>query len=933
MTHSPATGRTQRLHRESEIEFPPSMTGPDLIETGKRLIEEARQDLIESTHSSAASRSAAGRFTRFHDALLRELYRYFVQKWEDEGRGSPGSLCLAALGGYGRRDLCLRSDVDIMFLVGDRSLQQEEFIKQFLHVLYDWRLDIGHSVRRISDCLAVIHNDLESTTSMLESHWLAGSRPLFQHYQETFLRAVRGGGRRWFVQTKSREWQNRREKYDSSVYLLEPNLKEGTGGLRDLHSVRWLLLVVEATRELSRLEELKILTADELRALRKAEEFIGKIRNALHALSPRKTDVLTFQAQIAISRNWNYAEEKGHLAEEVLMREYYRHARVVDKLASRAFSVLVRREKGGLGNVLGSLKRKRLDSQTFMQGDVIFPDDRHLAGMLSQPVLMFRLFARARKLGLRVSERARAGIEKMVPRLDPSFREDAACRDYFWEIITGPTGTARTLADMHDCGLLSAYFPEFEHVHCMVRMDHYHRYTVDEHLLKSVEVCERLLKDAPEMLGHAAGIIQKVERLDLLYMALLFHDVGKGRGKGHALIGGQIIQRIGHRLALPQADIDILSFLILSHLKISHVSQRRDLDDPRVAREMAEAVRTLDRLNLLYVHSVCDLMAVSPDAMTQWTATLYENCYRATAAALSGAQAPDEADEIDLRRMAVAIERELEAIGPSSKSGEPEARSRKERKLGDFLESVPERYVKATPVRVIAEHFLLLNELDERTRVQWRLDAGPGISELSVCSVDMPGTFAMICGALMAKGLNIRSAQIFSTTDGFAINRFQVTDLNNKPLPAGYRLERLRADLNKVFLDRMTIDELIEHYGAESAKRAPVISPRASEIRFDNEGSQHTTIVEVRSADRPGLLYRIARVFDEFKLNIHRAMLTTEAYGVMDVFFVTDLEYNKIFDAQKLARLESRMKDELDATGEAKSPGGSAAGTPESGPS
>jgi [protein-PII] uridylyltransferase len=307
-------------------------------------------------------------------------------------------------------------------------------------------------------------------------------------------------------------------------------------------------------------------------------------------------------------------------------------------------------------------------------------------------------------------------------------------------------------------------------------------------------------------------------------------------------------------------------------------------------------------------------MAVSPEAMTQWTAMLYENCYRVTAAALSGAAPPGAAEGIDVKAICEGVLRQLERSGAEPPEDE-EAAGRLRRRVEAFVESVPPRYLRSTDFETIARHFRMIGELDDKTRVQWTLEAGPGVSELSVCSVDRPGSFAMICGALMAKDVNIWSAQIFSTNDGFAINRFQVTDLNNQPLPAGFRLERLRTDLNKVFCERMTMEELLEKYGSETVRRAAVIAPRASEIRFNNEGSQHFTIVEVRSADRPGLLYRIARVFDEYKLNIHRAMLTTEAYGVMDVFFVTDLEYNKIDDLPKMNRLEARLKVELDGEG------------------
>lgn len=892
-----------------EIEFPPEMTPADVLEHGKALLAHARAQLIEINRKST-SRQACQRFSKFHDALLKALFKHVAQKFEAEGKEGPGSLCLMALGGYGRRELCLHSDVDILFVTGEKKPSQEEFIKQYLHTLFDWRLEVGYGVRRIEDCLLTINTDLESVTAMMESRFLIGSKPLFTHFQEAFYRALRGGGRRWFLQNRLTEWKERQERYENSLYLLEPNLKESKGGLRDIHNVRWLLLFQSGSGELSQLEDAGIISQNELRHLRQAEEFILKLRNELHALNPRKGDVLTFQAQVEITKLLGYEGTETMLAEEALMHEYYRRAREIAKFTNRAAACILRNERSTLGAMLGSLKRKRIDKHLLQQDGAIFVDDKFPNYLKEDPVRIMALFAKARKLGLRVSERTRDAIQAIVPKIEESFAEDQQAAKHFMEIMRGPENVARTLADMHDCGFLSAFIPEFARITCMVRMDHYHRYTVDEHLIKAVEIAERLGNEPKDKRTHPAQVLNEIKRRDLLNFSLLLHDVGKGFGKGHALRGGQIIQRIGQRMGLEHDDIEMLRFLVLSHLKINHVSQRRDLDDPAVARQMAKEIGDLDRLKMLYVHSVCDLMAVSPEAWTEWKAQLYEVCYRVTARALEGAEAGH-----DVEPPATPMQKRVWEflLNHPEKPITNENREQMEKRLEEFIESVPDRYLQATHPQYIAEHFRLLLQLDEKNKIEWSLDTGHGLSELTVCSADMPGTFAMVCGALAAKDINIWSAQIFSTLDGYAINRFQVTDLENKPLPAGFRLERLRADINQVMLGKKTIEELIAKYQGHSAqKRPPDIARRASEIWIDNEASKQFSVLEIRTWDRPGLLFSIATVLDRHKLNIYRAMLNTEAYGVIDVFYITDLEFNKLHDETQISRLVADLKLAID---------------------
>ena len=741
---------------------------------------------------------------------------------------------------------------------------------------------------------------------MIESRWIVGSHPLFQHFQEVYCRTLRGSGRKWFLQAKFDEWHSRHEKFDSSVFLLEPNVKETTGGLRDIHAVRWAAFIATGIPELSGLREFGIWTPSEYDKLRDAEDFILKLRNELHALSPRRNDVLNFEPQMEIARRLNYSSIEPLVPEEVLMRDYYRRAREIAKYCTRAFFLLMRREKSSLGTLVGSLRRRRIDRHYLTQDGVIFLDEKHRDRLGEDHSRMMELFARARQLGLRVSERTRDVIEKIVSTLDEEFSESPENHKNFMEILRGPKHVAQTLSDMHDCGLLSAYIPEFERVHCMVRVDYYHRYTVDEHLIKAVEIAERIRTSPPEDRSHAAEIAAQVKRYDLLNLSLLLHDIGKGYGKGHALLGGQIIQRIGLRMELEPEEIETLRFLVLSHLKISHVAQRRDLDDPEVALQLANEVGDMDRLNLLYVHSVCDLMAVSPAAMTDWKAQLYETCYRSTAAAITGA-----ADGEDRSRtiLSATCDRVWEYIEEQSQvNTDNESGTTLRRHLEEFLHNVPTRYLQSTHVEYIAKHFLMQQELDETTRILWSLDSGIGVSELTVCSADLPGAFATTCGALASKDISIVSAQIFSTLDGYAVNRFQVLDSHGKPLPEGFHIERLRADLNQVLLGKKEMKALVQPYRWDTTKGRSLRSRIPSEVRVNNDASRDSTILEIRTVDRPGLLYEIALLLDGFKLNIQRAMVMTEAYGVMDVFYVTDLEYNKIHDEHQVEKLTSALK-------------------------
>jgi [protein-PII] uridylyltransferase len=868
-----------------------------VVASAREALEGARRRWAE-THRSESAVAACERLSDFHDALI---VSFLERAGARSGRDFKG-LAVAALGGFGRRELSPRSDIDLLFLVGERGAGVEAIVRETLHPLFDIGLDVGYAARTVEEALAVIGSDLESATAMLESRLLAGDAALFEDFHRRFGEALRGPGRGWFFRARLEAWRRRREKYDDSVYLLEPHLKEGSGGLRDGDCVRWLLDASERTTDFGALTRLGICAEDEVKRLLEARDFILRVRNELHSLWPRKSDLLNHQAQAAIAPRLGFEPVERTTAAEALMHAYYRRARDVARIAGRAFRALLRRESDEAGPILPPRPAEKIDGLTIGEDGFVDLEPDRAARLEAEPETMPALFAQARRSGLRVGEATRALIERIVKEAGGGLSENPVASRHFLDLLGEARGLARTLEDMHDCGLLTAILPEFERVHCMVRIDHYHRYTVDEHLIHAVGNVERLLDDPPESCKRAAEVARRIERLDLLHLALLLHDVGKGYGKGHALLGAQLIQRIGRRLGLEKEDVETARFLVLSHLKLSHAARRRDLEDPHVAQELAGEVRTAERLDMLYVHTVCDQMAVSPEALTDWRARLFETCHRVTARALAGvgAVAPRKAPDVE------AIgRRALEFLGEGSVEATRGG-------LADFLAEAPDRYLRATPPEFIAEHYRLSRKLDERERVEWSVKPGQGASELIVCSADAPGTFAMTCGALAARRINIRSAQIYSTSGGLAINRFQVTDSREKPLSPELRLKRLRSDLNRVFLGELTMEELMARHDRRAHRAGPPVFVWPTEVKLDNDSSREFTILEVTAVDRPGLLYRIARTLDAEKLNLHLALVTTESYRVVDVFYLTDLEANKIDDIPRVERLRRALIEALD---------------------
>ncbi|PKO16544.1 [protein-PII] uridylyltransferase [candidate division BRC1 bacterium HGW-BRC1-1] len=823
------------------------------------------------------------------DAIMKSVYDWLVEEACLDSADCD-RIAVIAQGGYGRAVLNLHSDVDVLFLMPENSRPSEQaFIRSFLYILWDLaKFDLGYAVKKPSEALAAVGSDLDSTTALINMRLIAGNKFAVDELAHNLSKRLSGSGRRWFVESKVAEWRNRREKFGSSVYLLEPNVKDGEGGLRDVHSLQWLSFVLLETSSLEILVERDILEPEELLRVLQGLDFLLSVRTLLHSIDGRKQDALTFDKQPAVARALNYTSDAQLLAEERMMKDYYLHARTIDRYSQKATRILTLRAQNSREISPEGNRPKTIDAHYHQRDGVMFLNDAHSTLFIDEPWRVMDCFRIAARKKVVLSEELKDHIMAARSVTDTeAFRSSVRCRDIFMEIMGLRSGTADAVHAMHDTEILNDYMPEFRKLFCLVRIDHYHRYTVDEHLIKCVEASEALLDDSKIHRPELVVVAHSIGRRDLLNLAILLHDIGKGEGHGHVLRGAIISKHMTQRMGLNADEQEIVRQLILQHLRMAHISQRRDLEDPTVIHEMANHVHDAELLKMLYILTYCDTRSVGPNTWSDWKAILLFDLFRKTMLVLEGKNPIPAVDE-DTR---LRVTRELRELLDSS--FEPAVIER-------FVNNASSKYLNLNPPVKMARHLRMLEHLSPEHRIYWESDEPPGMNytEITAVSYDRPGFMSHVCGALASKDVNILSVQVFSTSDGYAIDTFQVTNLLGDKLPTGFRLDRLRDDLNTVLLGQAKPEEKFPRRKPRRARQAEVSVKKPAQLIFDNDSSPDFTVLEVKAHDRPGLLYDITHICAEQGYYIHLAMITTEAYRVVDVFYVTDLEFNKMTPAQ-----------------------------------
>ena len=873
----------------------------ELAERRRRLrLEVLRQhlasnvDFLRAAHLGGASgQQSVQAYAAFMDGFLGTLYRLAVDDARREGLTAT-PLVLVALGGYGRGELHPLSDLDLMVIYdGEMGPYVQRATQGLLYALWDLGLQVGHAVRSLPDCLAMARTDFPSRTSMQQARFLVGDRRLFNRFRKVLAENVYQKDFAQFLETTLTERDQRYRKFGGSPYMGEPNVKESAGGLRDIHTAMWLASTKFGTRTLRELADKRLITAREQKAADEALTFLWRVRNELHFLSGHKNDVLSRDVQPQIAKNFGYTADELSLGVEKFMRDYYLHARVIHRVSRR----LIARCRETLSR-RASVQR-RLRQEALADGLIVIDEQLHLAqpdgrAFREDSLRLLKVFWHSHQLGFELGIDVERAVEESLDLIDDDFRASAEARDLFLGICRNWGRAAQTFREMHELGVLGRYLPEWGALTCLVQYDVYHKFSADQHSLIAVQNLEALAPGQSADSEGNAQVVSELERPGLLMLGMLLHDIGKGRGHGHVAKGIPLIETLTARIGLSPDDADTVIFLVAHHLTMSHIAQRRDIDDPKTVESLAGVCRTRERLRMLYLLTCADMRAVGPGVMTGWQAQILWDLYARTLAHLTGGRRERPTREAVAQRVIEAMRGEVPRTT-----------------LAAHLAMLSERYLATTSPQRIAAHLRLLDRLAEEGVLATELFHHPdlGSSELVVATRDVPGLFSLIAGSLAAQGINILSAQIHTRVDGIVIDTFQVNDPFGEAVTEEARWRRTLEALRRVLRGEVSVEELLArrravHPGAEGVAGPPKIS-------LDNQLSDSHTVLEVKCPDRVGLLYVITRTLSAHGLDIASARIATEIDQAYDTFYLTDRQGRRLEDEAAMTRVRDSLEDAL----------------------
>ncbi len=831
------------------------------------------------------------------DGIVAAIHTYTLAASLAEETPTPGepTFALIATGGYGRGVLAPYSDIDLLFLsdapLGPQGRRAVEFL---LYLLWDLGLKVGHATRTIPECIEDAKGDVTIQTALIDARFLAGNRAVYERFDEAFLAARRSSGLGPFLAAKRAERTARHARYGDSPYLVEPHVKEGRGGLRDLQTLYWL---ARHAFGVQRMPELVgpdspgggLLTPQEARSIRRAWNFLWTVRFHLHYVTGRAEERLTFDLQPVVGARMGYTRHGVQDGVERFMKHLFLTARDVVRLTRLLEPAIERAALGPPAVVPAGDAALSQAGMALADGKVLFAPDRQVA---EDPAIMLRLVRAARDRGLEIHPLAHRALIRNA-RYAVQLRDDQAASALFLDLLTGKD-SARWMRVLNEVGFLSRYMPDWARIVGLMQFDTYHVFTVEEHTIEAIGVlCALERNELNEIAPVASELIGQVQSRRALYVAVMLHDIAKGRGGDHSELGAQVALDLCPRLGLSPEETETVSWLVLNHLLISATAFKRDIDDPKTILDIAETVQSPERLRLLLVLTVADMRAVGPKVWNGWKATLLRELYWRVAEVLAGGLSVPERDTRVARARAAAASL-LETMPKAD--------------VDRFLGLGYPGYWLSFDPDTHARHAEMIRDAESDQApltVRTRVIEARSVTEVTVYCTDHPGLFSRIAGALAVAGASIVDARIHTMTNGMALDTFWVQDAAGGAFDAPHRLARLSVLIEQSLSGRLRLETEIGKLRREPARlRAVTIPPR---VVLDNHASNTHTVIEVNGRDRPGLLHAVTAAISGQGLQIASAHITTYGVRAVDVFYVKDVFGLKVENDRKLATLRSAL--------------------------
>jgi len=864
------------------------------------------QRRFESQDASGAATLRAGAYLL--DQIIRTLHEFTITNVYPDIKDED--MALIATGGYGRAEIAPQSDLDIMFLIPKhKPATVTQAVEWMLYMLWDLGLKVGHATRSVEETVEMAKSDITISTSLLEARCLSGNMKLFKAFEKSFEMNVMRGTESEFVKAKLEERDDRHDRMGDTRYVLEPNLKDGKGGLRDLQTLLWIAKYLYRVNTVADLVASGVLDKIDAKRFKKAQRFLWTVRCHLHYVSGRPDETISFDVQAELAERMGYMDREGSSAVERFMKHYFLVAREVGDLTRVICAVLEHEhsKKPLLTIPSFNFRKKHVPGFKLERGRLnvlgveVFKDD---------PIKVLRLFAEAEKFDLDIHPEALRLVQRNLRLINGKVRKSPEANALFLDMLCSTKGPRLVLNRLSESGVLGRFIPDFDFVTAQMQYDMYHVYTVDEHTIRAIDILSRierglLAEDHPV----STEAINDIQSRRVLYVAVFLHDIAKGRGGDHAEEGAKIAKKLCPRFGLNAWESETVQWLVLNHLNMNRTAYKRDLSDPQTAKDFAALVQSPERLRLLMILTVADTRAVGPTVWNGWKASLLRELYFATQEEMSGTlplQRRDSRATQVCEQLSTVLSQGPDAVTPED--------------IEWFLDKGHSNYFLSFDVDTLANHAkIVLAAKDEEAPlyIETRTVEDIDVTEVMIHAVDHPGLFSCITGAMALSGASIVDAKITTLGNGTALDSFWVQDVEGHAYTGAARLKRLKTRIEDAISGRMRPKaELESERSRRLTSRTEVfeVSPR---VLVNNQASRSATVIEVNGRNRQGFLYDVTRSLSEFGVQITSAHISTYGERVVDVFYVRDIFGLKIDSESKIKQLKQKVLAEIgDAKGD-----------------